>query len=209
METKFGRQGFFGMLGENAARKLLKSMGYFVFDAAASCNGRAALLESEIKNIIMPDIIAAHKGPPILVDAKTKTRPSRSIHRNRMEDAIAIRHYESYLAAGRALSMRPAILFIHAMDGEGHIGFLDEVSGDAWRFDPGPHWFESHPGHAFTEPMIFFNVDPNHHSRFTRLLFEKDLTTALQAAAIPPKTVQPWEKRHRHPNRDQGFLPGW
>jgi hypothetical protein len=204
METKFGRQGFFGTLGENAARRLLKEMGYFVLPASLIDNGGAPLLESQAVNLIMPDIIAAHHGVSVLVDVKTKGRATKNMIRKRLETGCSLRHYESYLAAGRALGMRVALLFIHADRAEGQFGFLDEVSADAHRHYP------KRPDDPFGEPMIFFNIDLNHGSQFKVCLFKDDLEWAkLKAASIPAKTVRPWESDPRKSFNGQGLLPGW
>ncbi len=131
MAAKFGgKYGAFGDAGEDVARRYLKANDYCVLPVSWIDNGGAPMLESDIKDMVMPDIIAAHKGVAILIDVKTKTKTVPSVLRGRIETGCSVRHYQSYLACGKALGMRPAILFIHADRTDMLLGFLDEVADD-------------------------------------------------------------------------------
>jgi hypothetical protein len=208
---KFGTKGAFGSACEDQGRQWLKEIGFYVLPLSMIENGGAPLLESQIQKEIAPDILASRQGASILVDVKGKSRASRNRTRDRIETGCELRHYHAYMAVGRIMGMRVALLFIHADRSEMHFGYLDEISLDAFQWTPGPDWFKSHPNHEFKEPMIFFNIDPNHGSRFDVCFRKEDFLTAkLRAAAMPPKTVRPWEPRHKTPGSNgQTFLPGW
>jgi hypothetical protein len=75
MGTKFGRRGFFGMLGEAQARRLLKEMGYIVLPVSLIENGGAPLLESQVRAWIAPDILAAHGASPSWLTSRPRGEP--------------------------------------------------------------------------------------------------------------------------------------
>jgi hypothetical protein len=187
----------FGSRGEAVVRNWLKNQGYYVIATSLIENGGAPLLEGQIRSIILPDIIAAKDGYCCLVDVKSKGRRTRHVSQGCMTTGCALRHYDNYKRASQITGMPAALCFLFADVGECHFGLIEEI-GIHNILDVSPEWLASHPNHAYTEDMVFFNIDPNHDSQFRLITGEKDLVWEnFKKAATPPKTVHPGERRKK------------
>lgn len=190
MATKLDKRSHqwrLGQGGETEARQWLREAGYAVLPSMLIDNGGAPLLERALVSLVLPDMIMCKSGTSVLVDVKTKSRPDPNHKRGGMEsDAISLRHYHNYLAVGREMGMRVAILFIHAERQEMLLGYLDEVSGpeDSWVIrGPFP------PNHAYKEDMIFFNVDANRGTKFILCETGEDFAGSLAPMVNPSKAI--------------------
>lgn len=185
-------------MGETIARLHFKKTGWYVLPASLIENGGAPLLESTSENVILPDILAfKNGGGQCAIDVKSKSRATFYQKLNRSQTGIELRHFEHYKRFQQVTGLRTALAFIFADRKELHLGFIDEIESDAQRFMWSADWAASHPGHAYTESLINFNCDPNHGSRFKVFgrLEEIPGWQQFQGAAIPPKTVRPWEQK--------------
>ena len=198
------------MRGEELARRWLKELGYYVIPISLIENGGAPLLESIIEKVILPDIQAFKDGAPIAVDVKSKGRVARCQKLQRMQTGCAMRHYEAYKRFQKVTGMRTALAFLHADRPDLYLGMLDEIETDAQRWYWDEEWASTRPNHAYKESMIFFNIDPNHGSRFKVCRIRPDIEewTKFQKSSKPPKTVRPWEGGKRT-LPGQGMLPGF
>lgn len=185
----------FGRKGEELVREWLKTEGWCVIPASLIDNGGAPMLESHVRQYILPDILAAKAGVPRWVEVKTKGRWTDSRERRRPETGCELRHWRHYLAVQRNTGIRGAMAFVHVRERRLLIGELDVIGEGAAEW-LGPF----KPGHAFKEPMIFFAVD-----RFDCFYLEESCLFQLISMAKKPETVRPWENK-RAPQDRQKFL---
>ena len=191
------RVKIFGDVGEAFVREWLKAAGYCVIPISLIDNGGAPMLEDYVRSNVLPDILCALRGLPLWVDVKSKARATKNRQRGRWETGCALRHFEHYCAVAARTGIPGALAFLHARESRLFLGALDDLTVGAAVFrGPFP------PGHAFTEPMIFFDLD-----RFSWYVLEDSAGLRIvQDAASPAAVLRPWEvaiPKHRQP-----YIPG-
>lgn len=192
----------FGRCGEKYVYETLKDAGYFMVATSLIDRGGAPMLEGHIHSYVLPDMLAfdSKTREQFWVDAKSKARCTFSKIRKRMETGFELRHWDAYLAAQQHTGIKGAVAFVHASDRRLYLGELDVIGKTKFIWTWSQAWAESHPGHAFKESMVFFDVD----------CFDwYDLGTGQLAhefvgKSVPSKTVRPWEKKQirNHRQRD-------
>lgn len=183
METKFD---IFGRRGEDLVREWLKGNGWCVVPTALIDNGGAPLLESHIRSHVLPDILAAKAGHPVWIDVKTKWRITPSKKRRRRETGCELRNWNDYLAVQESTGIKGALAFVQVQARRLLLGDLDTIGQSAaiWHYD-------GRKGHAFTESMIFFDVED-----FAWYWLEEScLFQAIREAATCPAVIRPWEAK--------------
>jgi hypothetical protein len=211
---KFGRHGRFGEACEDHWRRWFKELGFAVFPMSWADRAGAPMFEADLFKVISPDLLVCRNGLSTLIDVKGKSICPRYCIAGRMQTGIEIRVHDAYWKIQDLSGQRVALAFLHADRTDVHLGYLDQITEDAqFRYDfDTPKWKDANPGHPFADkPMVFYNIDPNHGSRFEVMKIKQDLErwTELRRLAIPPKPKYPSELGRRRPCDGQSFLPGW
>jgi hypothetical protein len=199
MAMKSSPAGDFGEAGEELLRAWLKGQGYYFVPASLIHCGGAPALEGHLRKFVLPDILAARDGVSAWVEVKTKARGTWNQKRQRWETGCALRHWRDYVAVQIATGIPGALAFVHTQEARLYFGRFNDIGPTA------AVWDEVRPNHAFTEPMIFFDL-----GCFTWYgLAGETLLQKLQDAALPPETVRPWEQKRRPPEcRQPGLFEG-
>lgn len=167
-----------GEQGEEVVRAWLKQQNFYIVPTSLIFTGGAPMLEGLLQKHILPDVLAA-KGTPRWVEIKTKTRGTFNQKRRRDETGVPLRHWEAYLAVQEHTGIEGYLCFLHLRERRIYLGSLGEIGKDSaiWEGEPYP------------EPEIFFDLN-----RFEWHDLDDGMAVILPKP-IPPKTVQPWEKR--------------
>jgi hypothetical protein len=202
METKFE---IFGKAGEELVRDWLKSQGFCVVPASLIDRGGAPLLESHIRNYVLPDIFASCNGRARWVDVKTKARITKNQVRDRNETGCELRLFREYRKVQELTGLEGFLAFAHVYEKRLLIGSLDTIGVDMAIFNDEEvkAMRQRCPNHRFTEAMAFFDVNRfDWHWLEESLLFHK-----VRDACIEPGSIRVWEKRV-FPKDKQPFFPG-
>ena len=211
---KFGREGRFGSACEEYWRRAFIEAGFGVFPMCWADRWGAPMFEARRARNVAPDFLVCRNGLSTLVDVKGKSICPRYVIRQRMQTGIEIRLHKQYRAVQEATGQRVALAFLHADRTDVHLGYLDEIEEDAqWRYDfAEPDWIAAHPGHAFADrPMVFYNIDPNHGTRFEVMKVKRDILRWMEIRRLAqlPDPRWPWEHRRRPPLPGQQTFPDW
>ena len=115
----------FGFRGEAVMREHLKNEGFWVFTTEFSGGDRAPLMESVLRQYVLPDLQACKGGLSRWIEVKSKQSASKHRNSGTLQTGCFIRHFTDYLAIEQATGIPGWIGFQHAMDARIYMQSID------------------------------------------------------------------------------------
>lgn len=201
MIEKFGQSGRFGSIGESLAREWLLNQGCWILPASLIDNGGAPMLQSKIRDVILPDLMAGREKITFWSDVKTKTQAVYFQKLKRFQTGCALRHIKAYEDVAQLSGIPASLTFVHLKEQKIFFQWLDVLMlGD-------PQFCGVKVG-KFDEDMVFFGLE-----RFDWFPIDRGkLLNDLKNHSVPPRTCYPWQVGKELPKEKpiltQGLLFG-